>query len=165
MIPALWRDVLFRIKCFVSDLWQVVDFLITLWFPLPINLTVLIMSKIWNILLKLALITHSLNNNPINRFNAATFLCGCLSKTRTLDFKHHMSWSVLCSVSYIVRGYYCFINIGGIRAAERIFGHKGKRKLGPPSSNSPNNDTQTKSTTVCHKQGISTTKMNWWIVI
>ena len=30
----------------------------------------------------------------------------------------------------------------------------------PPSSNSPNNDTQTKSTTVCHKQGISTTKMN-----
>ena len=29
-----------------------------------------------------------------------------------------------------------------------------------PSSNSPNNDTQTKSTTVCHKQGISTTKMN-----
>jgi hypothetical protein len=30
----------------------------------------------------------------------------------------------------------------------------------PPSSNSPTNDTQTKSTTVCHKQGISTTKMN-----
>jgi hypothetical protein len=31
------------------------------------------------------------------------------------------------------------------------------------SSNSPNNDTQTKSTTVCHKQGISTTKINWLI--
>jgi hypothetical protein len=30
----------------------------------------------------------------------------------------------------------------------------------PPSSNSPNNDTQTKSTTVFLKQGISTTKMN-----
>ena len=30
-----------------------------------------------------------------------------------------------------------------------------------PSSNSPNNDTRTKSTTVCHKQGrIRTTKMN-----
>jgi hypothetical protein len=28
------------------------------------------------------------------------------------------------------------------------------------SSNTPNNDTQTKSTNVCHKQGISTTKMN-----
>jgi hypothetical protein len=35
-----------------------------------------------------------------------------------------------------------------------------QKKLAPPSSNSPNNDTQTKSTTVCHKQGISTTKMN-----
>jgi hypothetical protein len=29
-----------------------------------------------------------------------------------------------------------------------------------PSSNSPNNDTQTKSTMVCQKQGISTTKLN-----
>jgi hypothetical protein len=29
-----------------------------------------------------------------------------------------------------------------------------------PSSNSANNDAQTKSTTVCHKQGISRTKMN-----
>ena len=47
-----------------------------------------------------------------------------------------------------------------LRAAKRIFGPQGKRKLGPPSSNSPNNDTQTKSTTVCHKQGISTTKKN-----
>ena len=45
------------------------------------------------------------------------------------------------------------------RAAKRIFGPQGKRKLGP-SSNSPNNDTQTKSTTVYHKQGISTTKTN-----
>ena len=35
-----------------------------------------------------------------------------------------------------------------------------KETCPPPSSNSPNNDTQTKSTTVCHKQGISTTKMN-----
>jgi hypothetical protein len=32
-----------------------------------------------------------------------------------------------------------------------------------PSSNSSNNDTQTKFTTLCHKRGISTTKMNWWI--
>jgi hypothetical protein len=47
------------------------------------------------------------------------------------------------------------------RAAKRITGPQGKRKLAsPPSSNSPNNDNQTKSTTVCHKQGISTTKMN-----
>ena len=33
----------------------------------------------------------------------------------------------------------------------------GKKEVGPPP---PNNDTQTKSTTVCHKQGISITKMN-----
>ena len=52
------------------------------------------------------------------------------------------------------------------RAAKIIFAPQGKRKLSPPpSSISPNNDTQAKSTTVCHKQGISTTKMNWWIVI
>ena len=36
----------------------------------------------------------------------------------------------------------------------------GQKETWPPSSNSPNNDIQTKSTTVCHKQGISTTKMN-----
>ena len=36
----------------------------------------------------------------------------------------------------------------------------GQKEIWPPSSNSPNNDIQTKSTTVCHKQGISTTKMN-----
>ena len=36
----------------------------------------------------------------------------------------------------------------------------GQNETWPSSSNSPNNDTQTKSTTVCHKQGISTTKMN-----
>ena len=36
----------------------------------------------------------------------------------------------------------------------------GQKETWPPSSNSPNNDTQTKSTTMCHKQGISTTKMN-----
>ena len=36
-----------------------------------------------------------------------------------------------------------------------FLGPKAKGNL-PPSSNSPNNDTQTKSTTVCHKQGIST---------
>jgi hypothetical protein len=35
-----------------------------------------------------------------------------------------------------------------------------QKETWPPSSNSPNNDTQTKSTTVCHKQGMSTTKMN-----
>ena len=40
----------------------------------------------------------------------------------------------------------------------------GQKETWPPYSNSPNNDTQIKSTTVCHKQGISTTKMNWWIV-
>jgi hypothetical protein len=33
---------------------------------------------------------------------------------------------------------------------KRIFGPQGKRKLGP-SSNSPNNATQTKSTTMCDK--------------
>jgi hypothetical protein len=33
------------------------------------------------------------------------------------------------------------------RAAKRICRPQGKRKLGPPSFNSPNNDTQTKSTT------------------
>jgi hypothetical protein len=38
-------------------------------------------------------------------------------------------------------------------------GPRAKGNLAP-SSNSPNNDTQTKSTTVCHKKGISTTKMN-----
>ena len=37
------------------------------------------------------------------------------------------------------------------RAAKIIFG---------PQDNSPNNDTQTKSTMVCHKQEIGTTKMN-----
>ena len=36
----------------------------------------------------------------------------------------------------------------------------GQKETWPPSSNSANNDTQNKSTTVCHKQGISTTKMN-----
>ena len=36
----------------------------------------------------------------------------------------------------------------------------GQKEAWPPSSSSPNNDTQTKSTTVCHKQGIGTTKMN-----
>ena len=36
----------------------------------------------------------------------------------------------------------------------------GQKETWSPSSNSPINDTQTKSTTVCHKQGISTTKMN-----
>ena len=36
----------------------------------------------------------------------------------------------------------------------------GQKETWPPSSDSPNNDIQTKSTTVCHKQGISTTKMN-----
>ena len=45
-----------------------------------------------------------------------------------------------------------------------ILGPMAKGNL-PPTSNSPNNDTQTNSTTVCHKQGISATKMNWWIVI
>ena len=40
-----------------------------------------------------------------------------------------------------------------------------QKETWPPSSNSPNNDTQTNSTTVCHKQGISTTQINWWIVI
>jgi len=38
-------------------------------------------------------------------------------------------------------------------------GQKPEKETWPPSSNSPNNDTQTKSTTVCHKQGFSATKM------
>ena len=36
----------------------------------------------------------------------------------------------------------------------------GQKETWPPSSNSPNNDTQTMSTTVYHKQGISTAKRN-----
>jgi hypothetical protein len=35
-----------------------------------------------------------------------------------------------------------------------------QKETWPLSSNSPNNDTQTKSTTVCHKQGISKIKLN-----
>ena len=34
----------------------------------------------------------------------------------------------------------------------------GRKETWPPTSNSPNNDAQTKSTTMCHKQGISTKK-------
>jgi hypothetical protein len=40
-----------------------------------------------------------------------------------------------------------------------LLGPRAKGSL-DPSSNSPNDDTQAKSTTVYHKQGISTTKMN-----
>ena len=36
----------------------------------------------------------------------------------------------------------------------------GQKETWPPSSNSPNNDIQTKFTTMCHKKGISTTIMN-----
>jgi hypothetical protein len=36
------------------------------------------------------------------------------------------------------------------RVTKGIFEPKGKRKLGPSYSNSPNNDTQNKSTTVCY---------------
>ena len=42
-------------------------------------------------------------------------------------------------------------------AGKIILGPQGKRKLATPPP--PNNDAQTKSTTMCHKQGISTTKM------
>jgi hypothetical protein len=42
-----------------------------------------------------------------------------------------------------------------IQVHQENFGPQGERKFAPPSSNSPNNDTQTKSTTVCHKQGIT----------
>ena len=57
------------------------------------------------------------------------------------------------------------VYIRRIRAAKIIFGPQGKRKLNNLNNsismhNSPNNDTQIKSTTVCHKQGISTTKIN-----
>ena len=45
-------------------------------------------------------------------------------------------------------------------APREFVGPRAKGNLPPPSSNSPNNVIQTKSTTVCHKQGISTTKMN-----
>jgi hypothetical protein len=37
----------------------------------------------------------------------------------------------------------------------REFWAPGRKEACPPSSNSQNNDTQTKSTTVCHKQGIT----------
>ena len=48
-----------------------------------------------------------------------------------------------------------------IQDRQENFWAPGQKETWPPSSNSPNNDTQTKSTTVCHKQGrISTTKMN-----
>ena len=46
------------------------------------------------------------------------------------------------------------------RAAKRILFRVPGQKETLSSSSSPNNDTQTKSVTVCHKQGISTTKMN-----
>ena len=52
-------------------------------------------------------------------------------------------------------------NLTMIRAGppREILGPRADRNL-VPSSNPPNNDTQTKSTTVCHTQGVSTTKMN-----
>ena len=53
-------------------------------------------------------------------------------------------------------GYSGFLHPGPPR---EFLGPRTKGNLAP-SSNSPNNDTQTKSTTVCHKQGISTTQMN-----
>jgi len=39
--------------------------------------------------------------DPINRFNLATYVC--LSQTGTWEFQLHMSWSFLCSVSYVER--------------------------------------------------------------
>ena len=44
-------------------------------------------------------------------------------------------------------------------SSRELLGPRAKGTL-THSSNTPNNDTQTKSTNVCHKQGISTTKMN-----
>jgi len=54
---------------------------------------------------------------------------------------------------------------GHNQGRQENFWAPGQKETWPPSSNSPNNDTQTKSTTVCHKQGIGTTKMNGCIVI
>ena len=65
-----------------------------------------------------------------------------------LKFYKFSTWKPLGRFDYDVVVY---------RAVKKIFGPQGKRKLGS-SSNSPNNDIQTKSTMVCHKQGISTTK-------
>ena len=46
------------------------------------------------------------------------------------------------------------------QSRQENFWAPGQKETWPPSYNSPNHDTLTKSTTVCHKQGISTTKMN-----
>ena len=48
----------------------------------------------------------------------------------------------------------------GVQGRQENFWAPWQKETWPPSSNSPNNDTQAKSTRVCHKQGISTIKMN-----
>ena len=70
-----------------------------------------------------------------------------------------LDWKQMSTVDWsMTRGY-----IQGRQ--ENIWAPGQKETCPPSSSNSLNNDTQTKSTTVCHKQGIGTTKMNWRIVI
>ena len=49
---------------------------------------------------------------------------------------------------------------GQNQGCQENFWAPGQKETWPPSFNSPNNDTQTKYTTVCHKHGIGTTKMN-----
>ena len=81
-------------------------------------------------------------------------------KQIVLDWKYNVQqdFRYFCPMQFL-RGNH-FVYRQGL---QENFWAPGQKKTWSPSSNSPNNDTQTKSTTVCHKQGISTTKMNWWI--
>ena len=51
-------------------------------------------------------------------------------------------------------------NLYHMQGRQKNFWAPGQKETWTPSCQSPNNDTQTKSTTVCHEQGISMTKMN-----
>ena len=68
-------------------------------------------------------------------------------------------WRFSRNASFTLLDIYVFIVIWGAGPPREFVDPRAKWNLAP-SSNSPNNDTQTKSTMVCHKQGISTTKMN-----
>ena len=65
-----------------------------------------------------------------------------------------MFYILTCSFAYIplLTSTNQYVHTGRPR---ELLGPRAKGSLPPPSSNSPNNDTQTKSTTVCHKQGIT----------
>ena len=76
-------------------------------------------------------------------------------KTFKMPVQHSYKYSRLLVINQLlVNKYWC------IQGRQENFWAPVQKETWPPSSNSPNNDTQTKSTTVCHKQGISTTKMD-----